>query len=234
MDTYLIIGATGGMGKRLCQRMAKKGYRLALCATNEEKLERLARELTDDCGASVITAAFDICDEDAMTAFASRAKKIFGELNGMIYLAGLSIPTKMENVCAEDFDTMYRVNVKGALLAAKHYARCAPENGGLIINVSSMAALRANGSAPLYCTSKAALNMLSSGMQLQLAAKNIRVTTLNPGGTDTGFWGDRPVDRSKLMAADEVVDAILFVVEHPGLIIYQMDFESATRVPGLK
>ena len=76
--------------------------------------------------------------------------------------------------------------------------------------------------------------MLSSAMQLQLAGKDIRITTLNPGGVDTRFWGERKVDRSKLMSADDVVDAIEFVVEHPRMVIYSMDFEAAVRVPDLK
>ena len=54
--------------------------------------------------------------------------------------------------------------------------------------------------------------------------------TLNPGGTDTPFWGTRAVDRSKLMQAEDVVDVILFVIDHPKMVFYAIDFESATRI----
>ena len=234
MKVYAITGATGGMGISLCHRLAKSGYALALCSTNEGLLESLSQELTERYGISVHYAAFDICDEAAAEEFYVQAEEKFGKLDGLINLAGLSIPTKMESVTPEDFDKMYNVNVKGALLAAKHYALHAVEQGGLIINLGSMAGRRANANAPLYCTSKSALNMLSSAMQLQLAGKDIRITTLNPGGVDTRFWGERKVDRSKLMSADDVVDAIEFVVEHPRMVIYSMDFEAAVRVPDLK
>ena len=234
MNVYAITGATGGMGQSLCRRLAKAGHALALCSTNAELLAGLSQILTNDYGIPVYTAAFDICDEASMEDFFNQAESKLGKLDGLINLAGLSIPTKMETVTPEDFDKMYHVNVKGALLAAKHYALHAVEQGGLIINLGSMAGRRANANAPLYCTSKSASNMLSSAMKLQLAGKDIRITTLNPGGVDTRFWGERKVDRSKLMSADDVVDAIEFVVEHPRMVIYSMDFEAAVRVPDLK
>lgn len=234
MKNIVITGATGGMGTCLAERLAKAGHSLALCATNPERLQALADQLKDTYHISVCVAAFDICDEVAMADFFTRAEAQLGKLDVLINLAGLSIPTKMETVTPEDFDRMYDVNVKGALLAAKHYALHAVEKGGLIINLGSMAARRANTNAPLYCTSKSALNMLSSAIQLQLANRDIRITTLNPGGTDTGFWGSRPVDRSKLMSADDVVDTIEFVLEHPRLVIYSMDFEASVRIPDLK
>lgn len=233
MKTFAITGATGGMGISLCRRLAKAGYSLALCSTNQTLLDILCRELSDTYGIGIHCAAFDICNESAVAAFFEAAAAKFGKLDGLINLAGLSIPTKMETVTSEDFDRMYNVNVKGALLTAKHYAFHAAERNGLIINLGSMAARRANPNAPLYCASKSALNMLSSAMQLQLAGKDIRITTLNPGGTDTRFWGNRQVDRSQLMSADDVVDAIEFVVEHPRLVIYSMDFEAAVRVPDM-
>lgn len=234
MKTFVITGATGGMGLALCHRLAKAGYSLALCSTNAQLLEALSQELQDAYKIPVRYAAFDICDEAAVENFFNDAENHFGKLDGLINLAGLSIPTKMDSVTPEDFDKMYNVNVKGALLVAKHYALHAVEHSGLIINLGSMAGRRANANAPLYCTSKSALNMLSSAMQLQLAGKDIRITTLNPGGVDTRFWGTRQVDRSKLMSADDVVDAIEFVVEHPRMVIYSMDFEASIRVPDLK
>ena len=151
-------------------------------------------------------------------------------LDALFNLAGLSIPTQMETVSGEDFDKMLDVNVKGTLLASKHYARHCVETGGLILNIGSMAARRANGNAPLYCTAKSAVNMLSAGMQLQLGGKDIRVTTLNPGGADTPFWGTRKVDRGTLMQADDVVDVMLFVLDHPRMVFYSLDFESAARI----
>lgn len=234
MKTVVITGAAGGMGVALCHRLAKAGINLALCSHSAERLEALAKDLTATYGIKVTYAAFEIYEEAAVKAFFDSAAAELGNFDALVNLAGLSIPTKMETVTEEDFDRMIDVNVKGTLFASKHYALHANEEGGLIINVGSMAARRANGNAPLYCTAKSALNMMASAMQIQLAQRNIRVTTLNPGGADTPFWGNRQVDRSKFLSADDVVDVIEFTLNHPRMVIHAVDFESAATVPATK
>ncbi|MBE6929174.1 MAG: SDR family oxidoreductase [Ruminococcaceae bacterium] len=234
MKTVVITGAAGGMGVALCHRLAKAGINLALCSHSAERLEALAKDLTATYGIKVTYAAFEIYEEAAVKAFFDSAAAELGNFDALVNLAGLSIPTKMETVTEEDFDRMIDVNVKGTLFASKHYALHAYEEGGLIINVGSMAARRANGNAPLYCTAKSALNMMASAMQIQLAQRNIRVTTLNPGGADTPFWGTRQVDRSKFLSADDVVDVIEFTLNHPRMVIHSVDFESAATVPATK
>ena len=62
---------------------------------------------------------------------------------------------------------------------------------------------------------------------MQYAKKNIRVTTVNPGGVDTPFWGTRSVDRTKLMTAEDVVEVIWFVLNmNENVQIHSIDFES--------
>ena len=72
--------------------------------------------------------------------------------------------------------------------------------------------------------------MLSQGMLLQMGSQDIRVTTINPGGTDTPFWGTRAVDKSKLMQAEDVVDIIFFALtSSPRVQIHDIYFESSAR-----
>ena len=72
--------------------------------------------------------------------------------------------------------------------------------------------------------------MLSQGMLLQMGSQDIRVTTINPGGTDTPFWGTRTVDKSKLMQAEDVVEIILFALtSSPRVQIHDIYFESSAR-----
>lgn len=234
MKNIAVTGCTGGMGQVLCDRLAKAGYNLALCSNMGDQLAEQAEKLKAAYGINIVTGTFNIYDEADVEAFFNTAEEELGKLDALVNLAGLSIPTKMETVTPEDFDLMMDVNVKGTLFATKHYALHAVDQDGLVICIGSMAAKRANGNAPLYCTAKCAVNMLSSAMQLQLSAKDIRLTTLNPGGADTPFWGNRAVDRSKLLSADDVVDVMMFVIDHPRIVFYEVNFESETRVPGLK
>ena len=150
-------------------------------------------------------------------------------INALANLAGLSIPGQIPETEESAYDLMMDVNVKGTFLCCKYFADKAADPA-IIVNIGSMAARNANGNAPLYCTAKAAVNMLSRGLLLQVGSKNIRVTTVNPGGADTPFWGTRTVDRTKLMQAEDVVDIILFVLKsNPKVQIHDIYFESAAR-----
>ena len=72
--------------------------------------------------------------------------------------------------------------------------------------------------------------MLSQGMLIQMGPQDIRVTTINPGGTDTPFWGTRTVDKSKLMQAEDVVEVIMFALcSSPRIQIHDIYFESKAR-----
>lgn len=227
-----VTGATGGMGRVLCKALAEKGAKLAVTARHEEALNDLKNELMNAYGTDAEACAADLSDENAVIAFMEMAARKYGKLDALVNLAGVSIPGQIiETDCAE-YSQMLDINVKSAFLTSKHFApHAAPK--ARIVNVGSMAARRTNGNAPLYCMAKSALNTLSEGLAIQLAKRDIRVTTLNPGGADTPFWGDRPVKREKLLQAQDVVDVILFVLEaDPRIAIHSIDFESFAMLEG--
>lgn len=224
--TVMITGATGGMGQILCENLAKEGVRLALASGRAAELEAQCKALKDQYGIAVTGAVVDVTDEEQVQAFFTKAGEIYGAIDALVNLAGLSIPGQIAETEENTYDLMMDVNVKGVYLMSKHFVKyAAPE--ARIINVGSMAARRTNGNAPLYCMAKSAVNVLSQGLSLQLSSRDIRVTTLNPGGADTPFWGDRPVKREKMLQAQDVVDVILFVLNsNARMAIHSIDFES--------
>lgn len=223
----VITGAGGGMGKLLCKRLAQQGAKLSLCDVCEEKLKALADELADMT--EVFYKAINIACEADVQAFYEEAYAKNGEFYALANLAGLSIPGQIPETSENTYDTIMDVNVKGTFLSCKFFVPRAAD-GSIIVNIGSMAAINANGNAPLYCTAKASVNMFSRGLLLQVGSRNIRVTTVNPGGTDTRFWGDRPVDHTKLMQPEDVVEILLFVLNSsPNVQIHHIDFESIAR-----
>ena len=223
----VITGASGGIGKVLCQRLAEQGAKLSVCSKNPEHLRELEEALSGK--AEVFSKAVDITNEAEVAAFFEEAYKVNGEFYALANLAGLSIPGKISQTEESVYDTIMDVNIKGTFLACKYFVAHAADPA-IIVNTGSMAARNANGNAPLYCTAKAAVNMLSQGLLLQIGSQNIRVTTVNPGGVDTQFWGDRPVDRTKLMQAEDVADVLMFVLtSNPNLQIHDIYFESIAK-----
>ena len=220
----VITGASGGMGKVLCKALANEGAKLSICAKDEAVMD-FAKELSCEVFAKVV----DITNEAEVKSFFTEALSKHGEFYALANLAGLSIPGQISEMEEEAYDLMIDVNVKGTFLCCKYFAQKATDPA-IIVNIGSMAARNANGNAPIYCTAKAAVNMLSKGLRMQVGSKNIRVTTVNPGGADTSFWGTRTVDRTKLMQAEDVVEIILFVLKsNPSVQIYDIFFESSSR-----
>ncbi|WP_135552883.1 SDR family NAD(P)-dependent oxidoreductase [Paenibacillus cymbidii] len=225
--TVAIVGAGGGIGQATARALAAQGARLALGSGQEPVLRQLTEELTAD-GATAAYRTVDVTKEQDVRSFFAWAGETFGSLDVLVNAAGLSIPAQLAEMSVEAYDRTFDVNVKGSFLCAKHYIPHADrERGGLIVFTGSMAAKRANAGAPLYCTAKAAVNMLSQGLALQLIERNIRVTTVNPGATDTGFWGERQVPREKFMTADDVADVIAFIAAmSPRIVVHEINFES--------
>lgn len=225
---FVITGASGGMGSTISKMLAKEGAKLALTSNDAAAMDALKQELPADA----YTEILDITDEAQVAAFFDKVKALFGGADALLNLAGLSIPAKIPEMAEKDYDLTMDVNLKGTFLASKHFAAIARPNAQ-IINIGSMAALRANGNAPLYCTAKAAVNMFGSGLQIQLAKQDIRVTTLNPGGADTPFWGNRKVAREKLLQAADVCDVMRFVLtSDPRIAFHELNFESFAMMKG--
>ena len=226
----MITGAAGGMGQGLCEELAKQGAKLILASRKEEAVEALCGRLRREYQATVTGSALDVASEEQVRDFVEQAGKTFGKVDALINLAGLSIPGKIAETEESVYDQMMDVNVKGIYFMAKYFSKFAGEYAR-IINLGSMAARRINANAPLYCMAKSAVNVFSQGLSLQLAKEGIHVTTLNPGGADTPFWGDRPVKREKLLQAQDVVDVILFVLNsNPRMVIHSVDFESIQMI----
>lgn len=223
----VVTGASGGMGVEVCTRLAQQGAKLALCSNDREGLTKLTDTL-EASGTQVIAKVVDVTDEKEVEAFFKEVGAKFGRGDALLNLAGLSIPAKVWEMAVDKYDFTMDVNVKGTFLCSKHFIPLTDgEKGARIINIGSMAAKRANGSAPLYCTAKAAVNIFSQGLAIQVKEKNIRVTTLNPGPTDTAFWGDRPVAREKFMQASDVAGVIEFVLAADDRVVFhEIAFES--------
>lgn len=217
---FVITGASGGMGRAICERIIGRGGKLALLSNDAEAMAAL------EVPAGTVTAVADVTDEAQVAAFFAQVKAAYGGADALLNLAGLSVPAPVATMSVADYDLVMDVNVKGTMLACKHFIPLAKPHAQ-VLSIGSMAALRANNSSPVYCAAKAAVNMLDSCLQLQTLDQDIRVTTLNPGGADTPFWGARPVAREKLLKSGDVADVVLFVLEaDPHIAFHEINFES--------
>ena len=221
----IVTGATGGIGQSLVARLTDLGARVSATGTSHQRLNQLRA-----VAPSIFIQAADITSETDVAAFYSAAHEQFGDVDAVVNLAGVSIPGAIAETDVETFKRVMDVNVLGTFLSCKHAISRLREMDAQIVNVGSMAGTRPNPTAPLYCTAKAAVAMLTDALALQLKDRRVRVTNLTPGGADTPFWGDRPVNRSALLASDDVVDTLVFVLSRPDhVMVHDIRFESTGR-----
>lgn len=226
----VVTGAAGGIGSALAARLHKAGARLALTSRSAEGLATVVDRLGGE-GLTLWARPADGTDEAQVEEVLAGAGEFLGTVDALVNVAGMSVPGKITETSVEQYREIWNANVTTAFLFCKHVVPLVDGTAGAsIVNLSSVAALRPNSVAPLYCTAKAALDMFGQAFALQVAELGIRVTTLNPGGTDTPFWGDRPVDRSTLMSPDDVVDVVMFVLDsRPGVHVKSIEFAPFTR-----
>ncbi|MBT2496687.1 SDR family oxidoreductase [Microbacterium sp. ISL-59] len=221
----LVVGATGGIGTALCRDLSALSARFAVVGTRAEAVSALVSETGAEAGWAV-----DATDESQMEQLFAEVERVFGGLDVLINLVGYSVPHAVADLDAAGYERLMDVNVKSTFLSCHFALALFPETGGRIVNVGSMAGLRPNGVAPLYCAAKAAVAMFTDALAIQVADRGIQVSSVTPGGVDTGFWGDRPVDRGALLAAEDVAVALVNVLTQPSHVLTRnVVLESAAR-----
>lgn len=226
----VVTGAAGGIGSALARRLHDAGARLVLTSRDAERLAAVAAGLGADDD-RVWSWPADLADEAQAARLFEAAGRRTGHVDALVNVAGRSIPGDVADASMGDYLAVWHANVTSAFLSCKHVLPLLkPHSGAQVISIGSLAGRRPNPVAPLYCTAKAALDMFGRAFGLQVRERGIRVTTLAPGGVDTPFWGDRAVDRSALLTADDVVDAVEFVLGTPPRVhISSIELEASAR-----
>ncbi len=186
MSTALITGASNGIGLELARRLAADGHNLILVARSVDKLQAIADELSQRHGiqADVIgqDLGFDGGAQELMVKLGDR------RVDMLINNAGFGEFGTFIDADIKRLNQMIQLNV--ATLTALAHAfgrRMAAQGGGQILNVASIAGFMPGPGAAVYYASKAYVLSFSDALNYELRSKNVQVTTLCPGPTDTGF-----------------------------------------------
>lgn len=186
--TAIVTGAAGGIGGGAALRLAKGGASLSLFDIDEAGLERAA----DKCrtaGAKVITSLVDQTDPRAVQDGIDRTVRNFGGVDVLSANAGYCGLSTLLEQSLEEWNKHLQVNLTGTLLLAQGVARHMVErkSGGAIVIVSSGAAVQHVDQASAYCSSKAAVKMLTEGLASELGPHRIRVNGVMPGLVETNM-----------------------------------------------
>lgn len=214
----LLTGASSGMGRSAALLLAKGGARLALTARRKERLESLAEEVSKLGAPKPLMIVADVRREEDCQSTVRQCHEHFGRIDVLINNAGVGYPSDLETVPTDQYRSMMETNVDGVFFLTRAVLPIMKEQKrGDIIMISSPAGFTANPVAPLYCTSKFALEGFTEGLRLQLnqlhnQGIHIRVVDILPGSTNSEYWGDRKVPRESFMTTEEMASVILQTV----------------------
>lgn len=182
MKVALVTGANGGIGYAIAERLLRDGYRLGYASRDRDDESREAYERLSKLG-ELHWVDGDLADPATPPRLVLETSEHFGRIDVLVNNAGLSTAKPALELTAEDFDTVFAVDVRAALLASQAAARAMGE-GGVIVNISSVHEHVPRPGFVVYAAAKAALGMLTRGLALELAPK-IRVVAVAPGAIAT-------------------------------------------------
>lgn len=175
----VVTGASSGIGEAIVRELAAQGARVMLGARRTDRLEAIARELTE-AGGTVLTQAVDVTRRADVQALADAARAAWGRVDVMVNNAGVMPLSLMASLKVEEWDRMIDVNIKGVLYGiAAVLPEMTARKSGQIINIASIGALAVSPTAAVYCATKFAVRAISDGLRQENDA--LRVTCIHPG-----------------------------------------------------
>ncbi|HCE2219723.1 TPA: SDR family oxidoreductase [Vibrio parahaemolyticus] len=217
----VITGASSGIGEAIARRFSEEGHPLLLVARRVERLEALNLPNT-------LCEKVDVTDQASLITAIEKVEAQFGPADVLVNNAGVMLLGQIDTQDAAEWKRMFDVNVLG-LLNGMHsvLASMKARNSGTIINISSIAGKKTFPDHAAYCGTKFAVHAISENVREEVAASNVRVTTIAPGAVETELLSHTTsqdikdgydawkVDMGGVLAADDVARAVMFAYQQP-------------------
>lgn len=177
----LVTGASRGIGRSICLRLAAQGAHVAACASaHVEELNAVVNEITR-LGGQAASLIGDLADPATPANLVQQAMASLGGLDALVSNAGVSRPSSLVNLELKDWDYLLAVNARAPWLLAKAAYPALRESGGSFVSVASMSGVQPYPGMGAYSPSKAAVLMLVRTLAQEWAADGIRVNAVSPG-----------------------------------------------------
>jgi len=215
----IVTGASSGIGRATAGELVRAGCQVALVARRLDALAALGEELSAAGPGRAVAVAADVTEEAAVEHMVRGTIAAFGAIDILVSAAGTGAFGPIGRLRAEDLDRVWAVNVRGALLCAKHVAPILAAQGrGSIVHVGSVSSKRGWAQGTAYVASKFALRGATECLRQELRPHGVRVIHVCPDLVDTGFFAANGIalsGREALLAPADVAATIRFALELP-------------------
>ncbi len=222
----IITGAGSGIGAAAAKHFASFGAKVVVSDFNEETAHKVVDDIASSGGTAVMLKA-DVTKFEEIEQLIDKTVAEFGRLDVMVNNAGRGpkIMAKTAEYSLEDWDKVIAVNQTGVFYGMKQaLLQMQKQESGSIVNVASLAGLKASTNNLSYCASKFAVVGMTKSAALEYASKNIRVNAVCPGYTESALLdrllGIRPdmddilkklIPMKRYGKAEEIAEAIVWL-----------------------
>ena len=225
MKTIFITGASSGFGEATARKFSSEGHRLILLARRREKLIDLAHQLGGENKCHLISA--DVRDNEEVENALSGLPEEFGSIDVLVNNAGLALGLgPAEDASLKDWEIMVDTNIKGVIYLTKAVLPGMIRRGhGQIINIGSVAGSWPYPGGNVYGSTKAFVQQFSRNLRSDLSGKNIRVSLVEPGMSETEFSlirfeGDQEKAKAVYhsmnpLSADDIAETVFWICSMP-------------------
>ncbi|MFE9679612.1 SDR family oxidoreductase [Streptomyces sp. NPDC006259] len=227
--TAVVTGAASGIGEATAVLLAAHGARVALVARRGERLDALAEKIRADGGEALAVVA-DVTDQASVDAAAARVRDAYGRVGLVVNNAGVMLAHPLADGRDDEWQRMLDTNVTGVLRVIRAFTAdlidTAAEGGTAdLVNVSSVAAHMVFPDYAVYGATKAAVTYLSQALRTEFGPRDVRVTNIEPGLTDTELLSHVDAELAGVvqdmfetiggLSAQELADVVAYATSRP-------------------
>lgn len=210
----LITGASSGIGAATALALSP-AWTVVLVARRQDRLEAVAQRIIAAGGQAVVLAA-DLVKPESAAHVVAQAVSATGGLDALINNAGVFTAAPVDAVDAAHLASMFPLNLRAPMLLAAAAIPHLAVRGGVIVNVTSVAADATFSGCAAYAATKAGLEAWSRVAREELRSRRIRVGVVVPGATDSEVWpAETTFDRSRMCRPEDIAAAIRLMLEAP-------------------
>ncbi|MEW6116064.1 MAG: 3-oxoacyl-[acyl-carrier-protein] reductase [Nitrospirota bacterium] len=218
--TALVTGGGRGIGKAICESLAKRGVNIAVVDVNPD----IAREASADLekmGVRSIALKADVSNSSDVASIFEQATTEFGKVEIVVNNAGITRDGLLLRMKEEDWDAVININLKGTFLCSKEAVRImSKQRYGRIINIASVVAFMGNPGQANYSASKAGIVGLTKTTAKEYAGRGITVNAVAPGFITTAMTDAlsenvrqemlKAIPMNRFGTVEDVANAVLF------------------------